>query len=108
MHKLDRPFLEPGVEARGFTYTAATPTQRPDLVTTGMVRSLPRAPVPAPTPAPPPVPIPASTPVQNQSTYSALHTYGSEAEYDDPRYDSVVEEMKNFLGANAMNRKTTL
>ncbi|XP_067139910.1 cell adhesion molecule Dscam1-like isoform X2 [Centruroides vittatus] len=109
MHKLDRPFLEPeGVEARGFTYTAATPTQRPDLVTTGMVRSLPRAPVPAPTPAPPPVPIPASTPVQNQSTYSALHTYGSEADYDDPRYDSVVEEMKNFLGANAMNRKTTL
>ncbi|XP_067139876.1 cell adhesion molecule DSCAML1-like [Centruroides vittatus] len=109
MHKLDRPLLEPeGVEARGFTYTAATPTQRPDLVTTGMVRSLPRAPVPAPTPAPPPAPIPASTPVQNQSTYSALHTYGSEADYDDPRYDSVVEEMKNFLGVNAMNRKTTL
>ncbi|XP_023228378.1 Down syndrome cell adhesion molecule-like protein 1 homolog isoform X2 [Centruroides sculpturatus] len=104
MHKLDRPFLEPGVEARGFTYTAATPTQRPDLVTADhtMVRSLPRAPIP------PPVPIPVSTPVQNQSTYSALHTYGSEAEYDDPRYDSVVEEMKNFLGANAMNRKTTL
>lgn len=104
MHKLDRPLLEPeGVEARGFTYTAATPTQRPDLVTTGMVRSLPRAPVPAPVPIPAPPP-----PVQNQSTYSALHTYGSEAEYDDPRYDSVVEEMKNFIGANAMNRKVTL
>ncbi|XP_067140010.1 cell adhesion molecule Dscam2-like isoform X1 [Centruroides vittatus] len=107
MHKMDRPFLEPeGVEVRGFTYTAATPTQRPDLVTTGMVRSLPRAPVPAP--IPPPVPTPTPTPTQNQSAYSALHTYGSEAEYDDPRYDSVVEEMKNFLGANAMNRKTTL
>ncbi|XP_076306844.1 cell adhesion molecule Dscam1-like isoform X2 [Tachypleus tridentatus] len=78
-----RPFpRREGIETRDFIYTPG-PSNRPDIVASSLTRRSPPRPC--------------------QSPYSRLTMYGSEFS-DDPRYDTVMEEIRAFV---ENNRRTT-